>query len=146
MTPENLLIVADSERDANMLYAAGLLVPDPFIYLRIRGKCHLVLNDLEIDRARRSVRHCRIIRLSAYVRKLRRDGMHPVSLGRVISAILRERRLKKIVVPGNFPLALARELRDLKIKVKAKDGSFFAEREVKTAEEIKKINALDRRT
>jgi phosphoserine phosphatase len=29
---ENLLMVADSERDANMLYAVGLFVPDPFIY------------------------------------------------------------------------------------------------------------------
>ena len=31
---KHLLIVADSERDANMLYATGLFVPDPFIYLR----------------------------------------------------------------------------------------------------------------
>ena len=30
---ETLLIVADSEHDANMLYATGLFVPDPFIYL-----------------------------------------------------------------------------------------------------------------
>ena len=87
-----------------------------------------------------------MIRLSAYVRKLRWDGPHLISLRRVVSAILREQRLKKIVVQGNFPLALARELSDLKIKGKAKDGSFFTEREVKTAEEIKKTNALDRRT
>ena len=31
---ENLLIVADSERSADMLYAVGMFVPDPFIYLR----------------------------------------------------------------------------------------------------------------
>jgi len=141
MTRENLLIVADSERDANMLYAAGFLVPDPFIYLRIHGKPHLVLNDLEIDRARRASRDCRLIRLSTYVRKLKREGIPAAGFARVISAILRERRLKKIVVPGNFPLGLARELRALKIKVKAKDGDFFAEREIKTSEEVKKINA-----
>ena len=34
---ENLLMVADSEHDANMLYAVGMFVPDPFIYLRLRG-------------------------------------------------------------------------------------------------------------
>src|SRR2546427_450359 len=39
MNRENLLIVADSEHDANMLYAVRMFVPDPFIYLRIRGKC-----------------------------------------------------------------------------------------------------------
>ena len=31
--PENLLMFADSERDANILYATGLFVPDPFICL-----------------------------------------------------------------------------------------------------------------
>ena len=50
---ENLLIVADSERDADMLYAVGMFVPDPFIYLRNRGRNYIVVSDLEIDRARR---------------------------------------------------------------------------------------------
>ena len=31
MKSETLLMVADSERDANMFYATGLFVPDPFI-------------------------------------------------------------------------------------------------------------------
>ena len=35
---ETLLIVADSERDANMLYAVGMFVPDPFIYLHSGGR------------------------------------------------------------------------------------------------------------
>jgi len=50
---KNLLMVADSEHDANMLYAVGMFVPDPFIYLRIRGREMVVMSDLEIDRARR---------------------------------------------------------------------------------------------
>ena len=50
---EPLLIVADSERDANMLYAVGLFVPDPFIYLNAGGRPWIVMSDLEIDRARR---------------------------------------------------------------------------------------------
>ncbi len=43
---ENLLIVADSEHDANMLYVVSMFVPDPFIYLRIRGSQYLVMSDL----------------------------------------------------------------------------------------------------
>ena len=38
---KNLLMVADSDHDANMLYVVGMFVPDPFIYLRIRGR-HIV--------------------------------------------------------------------------------------------------------
>jgi Xaa-Pro aminopeptidase len=55
--------------------------------------------------------------------------------------LLRERRLKKILVPSDFPHGLARQLRDLGVKVRAKDGAFFPERERKTADEIKKISA-----
>ncbi|MBU6400908.1 MAG: M24 family metallopeptidase, partial [Verrucomicrobia bacterium] len=49
--------------------------------------------------------------------------------------------LKKILVPPNFPLALARELRRLRIKVKVKADGFFPERQLKSAEEIRKISA-----
>src|SRR6266699_3348593 len=56
MKRDNLLIVADSEQDANMLYAVRMFVPDPLIYLRMKGKCHLVMNDLEIDRGRLEIK------------------------------------------------------------------------------------------
>jgi len=69
--PENLLIVADSDHDANMLYATGMFVPDPFIFLRVRGKDTIVMSDLEIDRARHQAPHCRVLSLSSYQKKLR---------------------------------------------------------------------------
>ncbi|MEK7683822.1 MAG: Xaa-Pro peptidase family protein [Verrucomicrobiota bacterium] len=141
MSQENLLMVADSERDANMLYAVGLFVPDPFIYLRIRGRCHIVMNDLEIDRARKGARHCRILSLSRCLQKLERQKIKPAHVAHVIRLLLRERRLKKIFVPGNFPHGLARQLRDLRIKVRLRQGDFFPKREIKTAEEVKKISA-----
>jgi Xaa-Pro aminopeptidase len=37
------LIVADSERDADMLYATRMFVPDPFIFLEQNGKRTIVL-------------------------------------------------------------------------------------------------------
>lgn len=141
MTRDNLLIVADSERDANMLYAVRLMVLDPFIYLRTGAKCYVVINDLEVGRTRKHARHCQVLRLSTYLRKLKNNGEKTINLAQVIREFLRERRLKKVLVPANFPFGLARELRDLKIKLKAKEGSFFAERELKSAEELKKISA-----
>ncbi len=54
-------MVADSERDANMLYVTGLFVPDPFIYLHAGGRPLIVMSDLEIDRARAQAPHCRIV-------------------------------------------------------------------------------------
>ncbi len=137
---ENILIVADSEHDANMLYAVGLFVPDPFIYFRCDGQCHIVLNDLEIDRARKNARHCRVVSYTQCVEKLRRQVKRP-GLAAVINMLLRERRLRKIFVPANFPHGLARELRNYKIKVRVKKGGVFPQREFKRADEVKKISA-----
>ncbi len=141
MGRENLLMVADSERDADMLYAVRMFVPDPFIYLRLGGKCHIVLSDLEIDRAREQARHCRVLALSQCCRSLRLQGLEKPGLPHVIRLLLQAHRLKKVYVPDSFPLGLARDLRKLKVRVKLKDGPFFPEREIKTAEEVKKISA-----
>jgi Xaa-Pro aminopeptidase len=141
MSRDNLLIVADSEHDANMLYVVGMFVPDPFIYLRLRNKCHVVMNDLEIERARKFARHCRVLSLSRYQKRLEDDPRKPAGFPQVIREILRERRIKKIFVPANFPFGVARDLRRLGVKIKLKDGAFFPEREFKSADEVKKISA-----
>lgn len=141
MKRDNLLMVADSEHDANMLYAVQMFVPDPFIYLRINGKSHIVMNDLEIDRARKQARHCRVLSWSQYGKKLKRQGAKSQGFAAVVRQILREKRIKKVFVPGSFPHGLARDLRRLKIKTKLKEGHFFPEREFKSAEEVKKVSA-----
>jgi Xaa-Pro aminopeptidase len=137
---DTLLIVADSERDANMLYATGLFVPDPFIYMRTTGRPLIVLSDLEIDRARAQAPHCRVASLSACQQKLRRDGVKSPRFAHVIRQILREQKLRRAVVPDNFPLGLARDLKKLGIKLKPRAG-FFPKREIKSADEVRKISA-----
>ena len=121
---ETLLIVADSERDANMLYAVGMFVPDPFIYLNCGGRPLIVMSDLEIDRARAQAPHCRVLSLSAYQRKLRAAGAKKASLAHVIRQILREKKIRRALVPDNFPLGLARDLKKLGIKLKPRAGIF----------------------
>ena len=67
-----------------MLYAAGMFVPDPFIYLRIRGRDYVVMSDLEIDRARKQAPHCRVLSLSRYQQKLRAEGIKQPGFADVI--------------------------------------------------------------
>ena len=138
---ENLLMVADSEHDANMLYAVGMFVPDPFIYLRLRGRDHIVMSDLEIDRARKSAPHCRILSHSRYQKKLRDRGVKQPGFAHVIAAVLREKAIRKVTVPHAFSYGLARELQKQRISVKPHKGSFFMGRERKRPEEVKKISA-----
>ncbi|MGA3163199.1 MAG: Xaa-Pro peptidase family protein [Verrucomicrobiota bacterium] len=138
---ETLLIVADSERDANLLYAVGMFVPDPFIYLKTRGRPLIVMSDLEIDRARAQAPHCRVVSLSQYQGKLRRNGVKSPRFTHVIQQILRERKIRGVTVPENFPFGMATELEKLGIRIRARAGIFFAERETKSADEVRKISA-----
>jgi len=69
-----LLLVSASEGDANMLYAAGFFVPDPFIFFQHKQKNIVVMSDLEIDRAKKQARADRVLSLSGYQRKLRKMG------------------------------------------------------------------------
>jgi Xaa-Pro aminopeptidase len=137
---DTLLMVADSERDANMLYGTGFFAGDPFIYLNFGRRPHIVLNNLEIDRARRQVPHCRVVSLSACQQKLRRDGVKFPGFAHVIKELLRERKIRRATVPDDFPLGLARELKKLEIKLKP-SANFFPEREFKSADEVRKISA-----
>lgn len=139
--PETFLMVADSERDANMLYAVGTFVPDPFIYLRTSGRPLMVMSDLEIDRARAQAPHCRVASLSQYQQKLRAKGIMRPGLAHVVRQILREKGIRRVTVPDNFPLGLATNLEKLGIPVKARPGNFFPEREIKSAAEVRKISA-----
>jgi Xaa-Pro aminopeptidase len=137
---ETQLIVADSEHDANMLYATGLFVPDPFIYLHFDRRPLLVMSDLEIDRARAGAPHCRVASLTEIQRKLRRDGVKQPRFAHIIRHLLREKKIRRAVVPDDFPLGLARELKKLGVKIKP-GANFFPRREFKTADEVKKISA-----
>jgi Xaa-Pro aminopeptidase len=138
--PENLLIVADSDHDANMLYATGMFVPDPFVFLRLRGKDIVMMSDLEIDRARHQAPHCRVLSLSDYQKKVRARGIKQPGFANIIHAILREKQISSVLVPHNFPLGLATELQHLRISVRVKPD-FFSERELKSPAEVKKISA-----
>ena len=134
-------MIADSERDANMLYATGLFVPDPFIYLKTSGRPLLVMSDLEIDRARAQAPHCRVASLSQYQQKLRVQGIKRPGLAHVVRQLLREKGIRRVTVPDNFSFGLAVDLEKLGVRVRTPPGGVFREREIKSAAEVRKISA-----
>jgi len=141
MNHETLLMVADSEHDSNVLYATGMFVPDPFIYFSRNGTGYMVLNDLEIDRARKQASHCRVVSWSNCCKQLRQQKVPRPGFAHVIRFLVKGRKWKRIVVPHNFPHGLARELARMRIKINVKAGAVFPQREVKSFAEVKKISA-----
>ena len=105
-----ILLVAASEGDANMLYAVGFFVPDPFIFFQHREKKFAVLSDLEIDRAKKQAHVHRVLSLSLYQRKLRQLGK-PTAMIDVLDLIFRERGIRSLIVPANFSALLSDQLR-----------------------------------
>ena len=131
------LIVANSEHDANLLYATGLFAPDPFIFLEVRGKRYAVLSDLEIDRARKQATVDRVLSYSRCLKRLKQQGVpHPKQCD-VVRLVLNEFRVRKVAVPSSFPIGLAKKLRGIRVLVVPEP--FFPDRELKTPQEVEKI-------
>jgi Xaa-Pro aminopeptidase len=134
-----LLLVSASEGDSNMLYAVGFFVPDPFIFFQHKKTRYVVMSDLEIDRAKKQSQADRVLSLSLYQRKLRKMGKASPAMIDVLDLLFRERGIRSLIVPANFSALLADQLRAKGFNVQIKRDPFFAERETKTASEVKHI-------
>jgi Xaa-Pro aminopeptidase len=136
-----LLLYAASEGDANMLYAVGFFVPDPFIYFRHKNSSYAVLSDLEIDRAKKQARVDRVLSLSQYQRKLRKLGKSPAGVIDILDLIFRGRGIRSLVVAANFSALLLDQLRAKGYSVQIKRDPFWPRRETKDRLEVKQIEA-----
>ncbi|MSR64735.1 MAG: aminopeptidase P family protein [Verrucomicrobiae bacterium] len=141
MKHETLLIVADSEKDANMLYVTGMFVPDPFIWFRHNGRRYAVMSDLEIDRAKRDADVDRVLALTQYRNQLIKKGFKAPKLRDILVTVLKEYGVRSVTVPDNFPLALALQLKNACIRVRPAERGIFPERECKRPDEVAKIRA-----
>ncbi|MEO7932084.1 MAG: Xaa-Pro peptidase family protein [Chthoniobacterales bacterium] len=134
----NRLIVASSETSADLRYVTKFLVSDPVIFLEQGGRRTLVLSDLEIDRGKREAEVDEIVALSALNKKLSSEGSEP-TFRDAVAGFLKSRRVKKAIVPEDFPLGLAQFLVGQGITLNVQDGLFYPEREFKSAAELKLI-------
>ena len=129
------LIIASSDHDADMLYATGFFVPDPFLFLEQGKRTTIVLSDLEIDRGRKEARADRIVAYSEITKSLKK-GQKASFLAHAV-AFLKERKVRRAAVPGSFPLGLAAGLANAGIKLVPQEGLFWPEREFKTDAELR---------
>ena len=144
---ESILLIADSESNADMLYATGLFVPDPFTYLKVDGKSLVMMSDLEIDRAREQSKVDEIVSLADYIERAQKNNAKTGSdLVNAISELLHEREVRSVLVPNQFPLGYADQLRGKGFKVQSKEDPFWDERPLKTDSEIAAISEVSRHT
>jgi Xaa-Pro aminopeptidase len=134
------LIVAPSDTDADMLYATRIFITDPFIFLEQNGKRTLVLSDLEIDRAKKNAEADEFVMLSDLEHEVQRKAKAAPPYEKVLAHFLTTRGVKRAIVPANFPLGYANEIKRRGISLETSNGLFWPAREKKTEEEIGKIS------
>ncbi len=139
------LLIADSEHHADMLYVSGIFVPDPFIAVEIDGRWHGLLSSLEIDRARKHSRFAAVHQDTLWHQKAGEYGWAP-GLAACAGAFIRAHDIRKIIVPGDFPLYFAEQLRQWGFTVSPLEHSMFPERAVKSAWEIRQLARAERLT
>ena len=140
------LIIAASEASADMFYATQFRAPDAFVYVEAGDRKAVLLSDLEVDRGRREAKVDDVVSYSEMEKTVQGKKKQKPAYAKVVAAFLKKQGAKHASVPTDFPLGLARALRKEKIRVRPAKAAFFPEREIKTAREIKAIEAALRIT
>ncbi|MDD2404578.1 MAG: Xaa-Pro peptidase family protein [Victivallaceae bacterium] len=135
------LIVADSERSADIFYATGFRAPDPFIYFSSGSLKAVILSALEYDRG---VQEChsdiKLLRYEDFIVKGRR------SIGDVLMVLVKSLNIGAFRVPPDFPVVLADFLRKHGVKIAVARNGFFPQREFKNENELHHMREAQRVT
>jgi Xaa-Pro aminopeptidase len=145
MTQPAILLYADSERSADMLYLGRIQVPDAFVAFVARGKKYAVLGALELGRARKESAFDKVLPLETYLQRARKRWPDrkpgPAELVALVAA---EFRVKNFYIPDDFPAGLATRISQLGVGLTIVTDAIFPEREVKTRAEIAAIREGNR--
>jgi Xaa-Pro aminopeptidase len=142
-----ILQFASSEVDADILYGSGFFAYDPFVYLEHRGRSVLVVADFECDRARVESNADQVWPasvLAAEDAKNRRAKTADLTPAGLCAATLRKLRIRRVSVPGQFPLGIARQLERAGFTLRVLKESAYEKRLIKTKAEIRAVVEVQR--
>ncbi len=140
------LIIADSEKNANLYYATRFLAPDSFIFVQINGRRMLIMSDLEVDRAKAQSKVDEVLSYSKLAQEIKRRGIAEPTMMDVVDECLKSRSIADIEVPGDFSVVYADALRKRGYTIQPKADPFFPERMIKSEEEIQRLTEVLRIT
>lgn len=140
MTPSSTqLIIDSSEKNADLFYATRFIAPDPFALVEIRGKKYLLISDLEIDRAKKESCVKTVISTSKLALEYKTQFRKIPTLVDIVEHFLKKHRIRKILVPGSFPVQFQEFLQHRGFKIHHKRSPFYEKRLIKSRAEIKSI-------
>ena len=139
-SPQGRLIYAAGEACANLLYASGVMTPDPFLWYAIPGDTGIVMSPLEVGRARKEAHRgvrVRSLEQAATAWELPNGKRSTVDF---IRGLAKASGIRHWSVPHDFPYGLAVQLRWSRL-ILTPVADFFPERAVKTEAEVERLRA-----
>ena len=140
---QNLLVIGAPEHDADAYHLSGFLAPDPVICLRVAGKTYLAVSSLEYGRAEKEAPVDRLLSHDELkIIKLARELKSGVkAYAAAVANLLDELGAmgSPIVVPADFGIVYADELRARGVTLTPDGKLFDGLRRAKTEEEISHI-------
>lgn len=146
MPKQDLLIIASSEKDADLYYATKFIAPDAFVFVQVREKKYILASDLEIDRAKKQARVHGVFSLSRLAAEYKQKHKKACSFTELVLYFLKKLKVKSILVPGNFPVHYYEPLKRSGLRIRYQKGVFFRERLTKDRAEITAITRALRAT
>lgn len=125
---------------ADLAYATRFLAPDPVVFLRKGRHSFLVVNRMELARARKTVRGIRVFAPDELPLK---PGERQRYAGWALG-LLRKLRICQVRVASDFPLGIARYLEQHRCRVVLDEAPLFPQRAVKSPREIRGITQAQR--
>ena len=132
------LIIDSTEKNVDLYYATGFTAPDPIIYYKIGSKKYLMMNDLEIDRAKKTAKVNHVLSLTKYMEKAEKTVKEVSKLDPVIVA-LKEKKVKKLIVPESMAFTSVDYLRKKGFKIEAGPTPFYLGRLRKDKREMQHV-------
>jgi Xaa-Pro aminopeptidase len=127
-------VVYANSRDADMRYLTHFTTSDPFVYFRKRGeKGTIIISQMEVGRASREGTTAVMTRAEAGLPAIIKKEKDPY---RATAQMIAGQVGKKILIPPNFPVALANALGEF-CSVKVDKGTVLSMRARKTSSEIR---------
>jgi Xaa-Pro aminopeptidase len=128
-----LLLVGTASENSDLRYASGFDAVDSVAHLRSAKKNFLIVPMMELSRARREAKQgvCVLTPSDLRVKKAERSR-----ISSWLIALLRERHIRRVMVPPSFPIGIALRLRRAGIRLIVAKGAVFPGREVKSAREV----------
>ena len=133
-------MIDNSVHNQDIYYTTRFLASDRFLYLKSGKKEILLVSEMELGRARKESRISDIRTTADYrvIEKLKQYGRDRAQ-SQVISELLHDEGITKVMVSHNFPVVLADELRADGFTILPVRSPIIKLRSVKTKEEIKWI-------